>query len=49
MAIDIIIKYNFIAMVAVISMLVLTVTGLDRLVPLFKLPSEPQVKLNNLN
>ncbi|MBQ3438257.1 MAG: Na+/H+ antiporter NhaC family protein [Fusobacterium sp.] len=43
-AIDII-KYNFIAMVAVISMLVLTVTGLDRLVPLFKLPSEPQVKL----
>lgn len=43
-AIDII-KYNFIAMVAVISMLVLTLTGLDRLIPLFKLPSEPTVRL----
>ena len=43
-AIDII-KYNFIAMVAVISMLVLTITGLDKFIPLFKLPSEPAVRL----
>ncbi|PAB58647.1 Na+/H+ antiporter NhaC family protein [Anaeromicrobium sediminis] len=40
-----IIRYNFMAMVAVISMLVLTLTGLDRLVPLFGLPSEPKVRL----
>ncbi|MCT4595486.1 MAG: Na+/H+ antiporter NhaC family protein [Anaeromicrobium sp.] len=40
-----IIRYNFMAMVAVISILVLTLTGLDRLVPLFGLPAEPQVKL----
>lgn len=40
-----IIKYNFIAMIAVVSMLVLTVTGLDRFIPLFKLPSEPAVRL----
>ncbi|MDY4011464.1 MAG: Na+/H+ antiporter NhaC family protein [Fusobacterium gastrosuis] len=43
-AIDII-KYNFIAMVAVVSMLVLTITGLDKFIPLFKLPSEPAVRL----
>lgn len=43
-AVDII-KYNFIAIVAVISMLVLTLTGLDKFIPLFKLPSEPKVKL----
>lgn len=40
-----IIKYNFIAMVAVASMLILTLTGLDRFIPLFKLPSEPVVRL----
>jgi Na+/H+ antiporter NhaC len=39
------IKYNFTAMIAVGSILVLTLTGLDRLVPLFKLPSEPNVRL----
>ena len=43
-AIDII-KYNFIAMIAVASILILTLTGLDRLIPLFKLPSEPAVRL----
>ena len=43
-AIDII-KYNFIAMIAVFSILILTLTGLDRLIPLFKLPSEPAVRL----
>lgn len=40
-----IIKYNFMAMIAVGSLLILTLTGLDRFIPLFKLPSEPQVKL----
>jgi Na+/H+ antiporter NHAC len=43
-AIDII-RYNFIAMIAVASILILTLTGLDRFIPLFKLPSEPAVKL----
>ena len=40
-----IIQYNFIAYIAVISMLVLTLTGLDRFIPRFALPKEPAVKL----
>lgn len=40
-----IIKMNFMAYIAVGSMLILTVTGLDRFIPLFGLPSEPDVKL----
>ncbi len=40
-----IIKYNFMAYVAVISILLLTITGWDRFIPLFKIPSEPQVRL----
>ncbi|MBZ9607771.1 Na+/H+ antiporter NhaC family protein [Clostridium estertheticum] len=40
-----IIKYNFMAMVAVGSLLLLTITGLDRFIPLFKLPTEPNVRL----
>ncbi|MGH4052968.1 MAG: Na+/H+ antiporter NhaC family protein [Clostridium sp.] len=40
-----IIKYNFMALVAVVSLLLLTITGLDRFIPLFKLPSEPAVQL----
>lgn len=40
-----IIRYNFMAMVAVFSMIILTFTGLDNLIPLFKLPSEPEVYL----
>ncbi|MBU3144336.1 Na+/H+ antiporter NhaC family protein [Clostridium sp. CF012] len=40
-----IIKYNFMAMVAVGSLLILTLTGLDRFIPFFKLPSEPDVML----
>lgn len=40
-----IIRYNVMAMIAVISILVLTLTGLDRFVPLFALPREPQVRL----
>ncbi|MEW8956974.1 Na+/H+ antiporter NhaC family protein [Clostridium sp.] len=39
------VKYNFMSMVAVVSILFLTVTGFDRFIPLFKLPSEPQVRL----
>jgi len=38
-------KYNFMAYIAVGSLLILTFTGLDRFVPLFKLPSEPAVQL----
>lgn len=40
-----IIKYNFMSMIAVSSILILTLTGLDRFIPLFRLPSEPQVRL----
>jgi len=40
-----IIRYNVMAMVAVVSILLLTLTGGDRFVPLFRLPSEPQVRL----
>ena len=31
--------------IAVFSLLILTFTGLDRFVPMFKLPSEPTVRL----
>ncbi|WP_346846538.1 Na+/H+ antiporter NhaC family protein [uncultured Clostridium sp.] len=48
-----IIKFNFMAFVAVISILLLTLTGWDRFIPKFGLPSEPAVRLkkgnNNLN
>lgn len=40
-----IIKHNYFAWISVISMIVLTYTGFDRYIPLFKLPSEPQVRL----
>ncbi|QEK11835.1 Na+/H+ antiporter NhaC family protein [Crassaminicella thermophila] len=40
-----IIRYNFMAFIAVGSMLILTITGWDRFIPLFKLPSEPDVIL----
>lgn len=43
-AIDII-KYNFLAMIAVASLLILTLTGWDRFIPLFGLPKEPEVRL----
>ncbi|WMM23453.1 Na+/H+ antiporter NhaC family protein [Tissierella sp. MB52-C2] len=39
------VKYNFMAFVAVGSILLLTLTGWDRFVPLFGLPTEPNVKL----
>ncbi|WP_242847895.1 Na+/H+ antiporter NhaC family protein [Inediibacterium massiliense] len=44
-----IIKYNFMAMISVASILIFTLTGLDRLIPGFGLPSEPAVKLRKSN
>ena len=40
-----IIKYNFVAFIAVFSILILTLTGFDRFIPRFALPTEPQVSL----
>lgn len=40
-----IITHNYLAWIAVGSMLVLTFTGWDRFIPLFKIPSEPKVYL----
>ena len=40
-----IITHNYLAWSAVLSMLIFTLTGLDRFVPLFGLPSEPDVQL----
>ncbi|MEA5036402.1 Na+/H+ antiporter NhaC family protein [Cloacibacillus evryensis] len=37
--------YNFMGIICVISIYVLTFTGWDRFIPLFGLPSEPDVKL----
>lgn len=42
-----ILKYNFMAIIAVVSILLLTLTGLDKLIPLFGMPSEPNVRLKN--
>lgn len=39
------IKFNFMAMIAVASMLLLTLTGADKFIPLFRLPREPEVRL----
>lgn len=39
------ITHNYLAWIAVLSMLILTLTGLDRFIPLFRLPSEPEVQL----
>ena len=38
-------KYNFMAYIAVGSLLLLTFTGWDRFIPLFKMPTEPAVRL----
>lgn len=40
-----IILHNYLAWIAVISMLLLTLTGWDRFIPLFGLPREPEVQL----
>ncbi len=37
--------YNFMGIISVVSIYLLTLTGLDRFVPLFGLPSEPNVRL----
>lgn len=37
--------YNYLAIIMIVSIYVLTFTGLDRFIPWFKLPSEPDVKL----
>ncbi len=42
-----IITHNYLAWIAVGSMLFLTFTGLDRFIPLFKIPSEPDVYLKS--
>ena len=39
------IKFNFMAMIAVGSLILLTFSGLDRFVPLFGMPKEPVVQL----
>ena len=39
------IKFNFMAMIAVASLLILTITGADRFIPLFRMPREPEVQL----
>ncbi len=43
------IRYNFMSWIAVASLLILTLTGADKVVPLFGLPSEPNVKLKKEN
>lgn len=40
-----IIIHNYLAWIAVLSMLIFTYTGLDRFIPLFRIPSEPEVHL----
>ena len=39
------IKYNYMAWISVLSILILTLTGLDKYIPLFKMPAEPDVQL----
>lgn len=39
------ILHNYLAWITVVSMLILSVTGLDRFIPFFRLPSEPEVSL----
>ena len=39
------IQFNFMAMIAVASLLILTITGADKFIPLFRLPREPEVRL----
>jgi Na+/H+ antiporter NhaC len=38
-------KYNYFSIIGISSILILTFTGWDRFIPLFKLPAEPDVKL----
>lgn len=43
------IKFNFMAFIAVGSILILTLTGLDRFIPRFALPCEPEVRLRRVD
>ena len=43
------IQFNFMAMIAVVSLLLLTLTGADKFIPLFRLPREPEVRLKKNN
>ena len=38
------IMHNYLAWIAVLSMLLLTLTGLDRFIPMFSIPREPEVE-----
>ncbi|MBQ6972221.1 MAG: Na+/H+ antiporter NhaC family protein [Synergistaceae bacterium] len=40
-----VITHNYLSWIAVVSMLLLTVTGWDRFIPLFGIPREPEVEL----
>ncbi len=40
-----VIKYNYMSIIAVVSILILTLTGADKFIPLFGTPNEPQVRL----
>lgn len=40
-----VISKNYMAMIAVASILILTITGFDKYIPFFAIPSEPDVKL----
>lgn len=42
-----ILKFNFMAVIAVVSILLLTLTGWDRFIPMFGMPSEPNVRLKS--
>ena len=42
-AVDVI-MHNYLAWIAVLSMLLLTLTGLDRFIPMFSIPREPEVE-----
>lgn len=42
-----IIKYNFMAFIAIGTIFLLTFTGWDRFIPLFKMPGEPDIHLKD--
>lgn len=42
-----IITYNYLSWIAVLSMLVLTITGWDKFIPMFSIPAEPEVRLKS--
>lgn len=42
-----IITYNYLSWIAVLFMLVLTITGWDKFIPMFSIPAEPEVRLKS--